>query len=152
METEIFPMCTRQDYLPWNAAQKKHQIAVNVTADRGHFQFAQPVLLCRANGRDPIVRQSERDTNPLKIIVDRWLFLKTRERKISVLERTSPINMQKSCTTSVYATAYSPPNMVYETAMRADTTTDRVSLKPTITVIVAPAQEKVISIYLYRKI
>lgn len=51
---------------------------------------------------------------------------------------TKPIVIKKSCTTSVYATAYRPPNMVYDTAMAVETMMDTESVNPRITDNVDP--------------
>ena len=49
--------------------------------------------------------------------------------------------MQMSCMTSVYATEYSPPNMVYRVAIQADTMIAVVWSRSIITASVAPAEE-----------
>lgn len=51
---------------------------------------------------------------------------------------TNPAKMQNSCTTSVYATEYNPPNRVYTTTTIADTIIDVVLSRSMITLIVPP--------------
>lgn len=53
------------------------------------------------------------------------------------------MKMQKSWTTSVYATEYSPPTSVQKIAISAEITTDMLMLMSTITLSVAPVKRTV---------
>lgn len=53
---------------------------------------------------------------------------------------TKPTSIQKSCTTSVYATLYNPPNSVYNMAMQAEIMIDGVFPMSMITDRVEPGK------------